>query len=300
MNLKKTINDIASLKVQGAQNVARESILALREAALKSKAKTAIYFLHEINHTKDQLFRTRPTEPLTRNCLNYMTADIKFTNADEIKKTIEQKTLEVLQHLLRSEETITTIGSNKIKDGMVVFTHCHSSTVMNILKNAKKQGAKFEVYNTETRPNLQGRITAKELAKEGIKVTHFIDSAARLALKNADLFLFGADAITSEAKIVNKVGTELFAEVALKHEVNSYCCTDSWKFDPATTFGFEEIIEKRFADEVWKNPPKGVKISNYVFEIIDPNLVTGIISELGVYKPETFVEEVRRKYKWMF
>jgi ribose 1,5-bisphosphate isomerase len=273
--------------------------LALREAALKSKAKTAIYFLHEINHIKDQLFKTRPTEPLMRNSLNYVMAGIKFIHTEDIEKIIEKRVLEVLQHLEKSEETIANIGANKIKEGMVVFTHCHSSTVMNILRQAKKQGVKFEVYNTETRPNLQGRITARELAKQGIKVTHFIDSAARLALKDADIFLFGADAITSEAKIINKVGTELFAELASKHEVNSYCCTNSWKFDPATAFGFEEIIEKRFAEEVWKNPPKGVKISNYVFEKIDPNLVTGIISELGVYRPETFVEEVRRKYKWM-
>lgn len=300
MDLKKTINDIVSLRIQGAHNVSKASIFALREAALKSKAKTPLFFIHELNVIKNSLFKTRPTEPLMRNCLNYVMDGIKFKDVGEIKKVVEQRSKEAIEHTEKAEETIAEFGANKIKNGMVIFTHCHSSTVINILKKAKRQGVNFEVRNTETRPNLQGRITAKELADEGIKVTHFIDSAARLALKKADIFLFGADAITSEAKIINKIGTELFLEAAVRYGIPSYCCSDSWKFDPATTFGFEEVIEKRFAEEVWKNPPKGVKISNYVFEMVNPDLVTGVISELGIYNPSTFVEEVRRKYKWMF
>ena len=69
--------------------------------------------------------------------------------------------------------------------------------VMAILKKAKEQGKKFEVYNTETRPKFQGRITATELAKLGIPVTHYIDSAARLAIKQTDMMLIGCDAIDS-------------------------------------------------------------------------------------------------------
>ena len=112
--------------------------------------------------------------------------------------------------------------------------------------------------------------------------------------------LLGADAITVEGKIINKMGSELFAEVAEQNDVPVYICSDSWKFDPASVFGYEEEIEKRSAKEVWPTAPKGVTISNFAFEKINPDLITGIISELGVYTPEVFVEEVKRSYPWIF
>ena len=182
----------------------------------------------------------------------------------------------------------------------IVFTHCHSNTVIAIFKEAKKERKNFTVYNTETRPLFQGRLTAKELSREGISVRHFIDSAARLALKEVDLMLIGADAITSEGKVINKIGSEMFAEFAEKFDIPVYSCTDSWKFDPKTVFGYEEEIEKRGAREVWAEAPKGVIVDNCVFEKINPDLITGIISELGVYKPTIFIEEVKRTYPWMF
>ena len=111
--------------------------------------------------------------------------------------------------------------------------------------------------------------------------------------------LIGADAITAEGVVINKIGSELFAEVAYKYDVPVYVCTHSFKFDPLTYFGWDEKIEKRAKTEIWKNPPKGVRISNYVFEKIKPDLISGIISELGILKPEVFVEEVKRRYEWL-
>ena len=63
---------------------------------------------------------------------------------------------------------------------------------------------------------------------------------------------------------------------------------------------FEEELEERGPQEVWGEAPKGVGISNFAFEIIEPQLVSGIISELGIYNPMIFVEELKRNYSWMF
>jgi len=158
----------------------------------------------------------------------------------------------------------------------------------------------FEVLNTETRPKYQGRITAKELSDNGIKITHFVDSAARIAIRQADLVLLGSDAITSEGNVINKIGSGMFAEVADKYDVPVYCVTNSWKFDPKSIFGFDEEIEFRDVKEVWDKPPKKVIIQNPAFEEIEAKHVTGIISEVGVYNPETLISELRRFYPWMF
>jgi len=114
------------------------------------------------------------------------------------------------------------------------------------------------------------------------------------------LFLFGADAITSEGKVINKIGTELICEKATDYNVLNYSCTDSWKFDPKSIFGFEEDVERRTGKEIWKNHPKGLKFSNYAFEMIAPEVMNGVITELGVYSSEILVQELKRKYKWMF
>ena len=264
---------IKSVQIQGAENVAKSSVKALR---IKNDKKSI-----------QKLLSLRPTEPALRNVVN-------FIKDDPCKLGTQ-----ALKHFSESDKMMAEYGARKIEDGMTVFTHCHSSNVIAVLKKAKEEGKKFKVYCTETRPLFQGRKTAKDMAKLKIPVTMFVDSGARIALKDSDLFMFGADAITSEGKVVNKIGTEMFAEVADKYDTDSYCCTDSWKYDPETVFGKKEPIEIRNPGEIWKEQPKGVKIMNLAFEGVDPDLITGIITELGVHPPEVFVQEVRKAYPWM-
>ena len=292
---EKIIKDIKNLKIQGAENVAKSSIIVISEILDSNASSKELYV--KLLSVKKSLIECRPTEPCLRNTLTLIFYKVNEYNfKEQIRKNIEL----ARNHFELSNNAISQIGSKKIKDGMVVFTHCHSSAVMNVMKTAKKDGIKFSVKNTETRPLFQGRITAKELNDEGISVEHFIDSAGRLAVKSSDLVLIGADAITSEGYVINKIGSEMFAEAAKLKEIPVYVCTDSWKFDVETIFGFDEIIEKRHESEVWKDKPKGVNISNHAFEKVNPELITAIISEIGVYSPQVFITEMRRNYPWLF
>lgn len=298
-SLQQVIRGIKSLKIQGAEAVSREAVRALKIIVHKSKARTAKDFLSELQKARQQLIATRPTEPGLRNALNSVFYSLGKESLRKLKEDAFSRVQKTLAIMHSSEQAVAEIGAKKIKNGMVVFTHCHSSTVVSVLLKAKKQGKRFIVHNTETRPRLQGRITAKELGNAGIKVRHYVDSAARLALKKADIMMIGADAITTEGRVINKIGSELFAEVAHRYDIPVYVCANSWKFDPETIFGFTEEIEQRAAREVWKKPPKNVDIDNSAFEIISPGLVTGVITELGIYEPQVLVEEIRREYPWM-
>lgn len=295
------LKDLKSLKIQGAKNVAVEATKSLGLVLKTHPHGSKLELIRYLEAARKKLFSTRPTEPAMRNAVSYVVATLRHCeNPEAISAEVSMKIKKVLSYFEEAEKKIVSIGSHKIRNGMIVYTHCHSSAVMKILIQAKKDGKKFVVHNTETRPSFQGRITAKELAKNGIHVVHFVDSAARLALKKADLFLIGADAITSEGKIVNKVGSELFAEAAENYSVPVYVCSHAWKFDPRTVFGFDEEIEKREAKEIWAKPPKNVEISNFAFEQVNPDRVSGIISELGIYKPQLFVVETKKRYPWMF
>ena len=271
--LDKICDDIKSLKIQGATNVAIAGVKALLIKKDPESIKKIIF--------------SRPTEPALRNAVSFA------------KKDPKKLVPKALKHFEEARKKIAEFGKKKIDNGMIVYTHCHSSTVTAILTAAGKSGKRFEVHNTETRPLYQGRITAEELAKAKIPVKHYVDSAARFALKRADIMLIGADAITANCKVINKIGSEMIAEVAESYSVPVYAATDSWKFDPLTLHGFEEAIEQRGGKEIWLNPPKGVEIINPAFEKVDPKLIAGIISELGILKPEEFVEEVKKAYPWM-
>lgn len=285
MTYQQIIDDIKALKIQGAEKIA---VAAVEAFALKLKeTKDPV----ELQKAHDELVATRPTEPALRNALKYCIKN--FQNDPNIAEYVKN-------FFKNSKDKIAEIGAKKIQDGMIVFTHCHSSTVEAVLFKAWDDGKRFTVYNTETRPRFQGRITAENIAAHGIPVTHFVDSAGRTFLKKADLFLFGCDAITTEGKIFNKIGTEFLAEFASKQHTPTYSVTNSWKFDPETVNGFEEEIEQRDPKEVWDNPPKGITIMNPAFEITTPDILTGIITEIGIYKPETLVLEVQKAYPWMF
>lgn len=272
-SLTSLISRIKTLRVQGAEQIAEAAIVSWKNSRDKKAAER-------------KLVAARPTEPMLRNSMKYLRL---YGNPDEL-----------LSKLNMDKKKISEFGANRIKNNMSIFTHCHSSSVVSVFQKAKSQRKKFAVLNTETRPSLQGMKTAAELAKLRIPVTFHVDSSARLALMESDIMVIGADAITSEGSVINKIGSGMFAEIADRHGIPLYVCSHSWKLDPRTIKGFYETLEKRKASEVWKSPPRGVKISNTVFEEIDSRLIEGIISELGVLSPAAFVEEVKDSYSWMF
>jgi ribose 1,5-bisphosphate isomerase len=300
MRLEKLVRDIKTLKIQGAERISLETARALIDIIKESKARTVSQFYSEMLKARKEILSARPTEPCVLNTLNFIFYNALSDNFPELVKNFLTRIEATIKHFEDSDLKISEIVTKKLPNNSVVFTHCHSSTVVNALIYARKKGKKFIVHNTETRPFFQGRKTALELSRAGIKVQHFVDSAARIALKKADMMLIGCDAITSEGKVINKVGSELFAEAAHNLGVPVYVCTNSWKFDFKSVFGYELEIEERSKREVWENPPKEVYINNFVFERIDPSLISGIISELGIFKPEVFVQEAAAHYPHLF
>lgn len=280
---EETIEKIRNLEIQGAESVA---IMAARAFGLKLKETSD---LESLKKYAVELKSTRPTEPALKNVLAFCLAN--YQDPEVIEK--------VLKHFIESKELITEFGVKKIENGMTVFTHCHSSTVTAILIRAKEQGKNFRVFNTETRPRFQGRITATELAEKGIPVDHFVDSAGLIAMKKCDLFLFGSDAITSEGRVINKIGTAMLLEIAHKYGIPSFACTNSWKFDPETLYGEEEEIEQREVSEVWEHAPSGINIHNPAFEPASADRITGVITELGIMKPETLLLSIQTTYPWL-
>ena len=260
------LEDIKSVKIQGARNIAKAALYA--------------YHLNPGKKSRERLINARKTEPMLVNVL---------------KKSEKESYKKILTHFDKAQEKINKNVFKIIKNNDVIFTHCHSTNVSNALIYSKKKGKKFEVYNTETRPLFQGRRTAKELRKAGIKVTMFIDSALSIAIEKenrkdkvySDKIVLGADALLKNG-IINKIGSNLIAKIAKMEKIPVYIIADSWKFTNKNV-----QIEQRSLNEVWSRAPKNIRIKNPAFEFVPKKYITKIISEHGILSYGDFVRKMK-------
>lgn len=265
--IRKIIEDIKDIKIQGANNIALNGI----KAATLTDDKKLI----------SQIANARPTEPLLKNCL-----EIISNSRDP-----SHKATRLIKYIEDSKGKIAYTGSRLVKQDMNVFSHCHSTTVIDILKYAKKfRKINFTVYTLEVEPLLQGRKTAEELAKYGINVIVFPDLAAEAALKRCDLFLFGADAFLKKG-VVNKIGTELLCKVATEYKIPAYSCGVSLKFAKGVK------IESRSGREVWDERNSKITVVNPAFDFTKRQYLTGVISELGILDYKSFVKKAKKTKK---
>jgi ribose 1,5-bisphosphate isomerase len=251
---------------------------------------------------KKILFSSRETEPFMRNAVRYIEWGIKsnqWRNKNGLRELVNSLSNNLFNLLTKARNTIVDIGSRRILPKTVVFTHCHSSAVSGIFKEAKQKGIDFQVICSETRPVFQGRITAKELLEANIETTMIVDSAMRSFLKKSDLVLVGADAITSEGNVINKIGTSQLALAANEARVPFYVAAELLKFDPQTIHGEYEIIEEREPAEIWPEAPKELNIRNPAFDVTRRSYIHGIICEEGLISPHSILEAVKRKYSWI-
>ncbi len=260
------VRDIKNIKIQGATNIAKKALYA--------------YLLVPTKQSKSKLLNSRPTEPMMENVLELAEKGVSRS--------------QILEHFKDTQEKINKEIFKLIKKDDVIFTHCHSTNVVNALIYAKKKGKKFEVYNTETRPLFQGRKTARELRRAGIKVTMFVDSALGVALskeqgtKKADKVFLGADAILKKG-VINKIGSEVIANIARDNKIPVYIVADSWKFTKSKI-----PLENRKLNEIWNRAPKKIKIKNPAFEFVNKKYISGIVTEFGLLKYGDFVRKMMK------
>ena len=298
-----TAEKIRKLQVQGARNVAIAAVKAIQTQAEQTKAKTKTQFLSELREAQVIFSASRETEPLMRNAIRWIITQAQTANTEKVdvlSQNVRSNASQFLKDLEASREQTAEIGAKRIRDGSVVFTHCHSSTVTRLLAKAKAEGKNFKVICTETRPAFQGRITAREMVELGIETTFIVDSAARSFMGNVDVVVVGADAITSEGNVVNKIGSSGIAVLAHEARVPLYVVSELLKFDPATLQGECEKIEQRNPSEVWSEAPEKLTIRNPAFDVTPSRYIHGIICEEGVIAPQSIVEVMRRRYPWVF
>ncbi len=191
-------------------------------------------------------------------------------------------------------------GVEIVPDEATILTHCNAGalataghgTALGVIRSAAEAGKKVRVLADETRPFLQGaRLTAWELARDGIDVTVISDVAAAslMARGKIDLVVVGTDRVAANGDVANKIGTYSVALAAKANSVPFYVAAPWSTIDMETPNGAGIPIEDRPAREVThvfeqRVVPEGVPVLNPAFDITPAELVTGLITDLGIVR----------------
>lgn len=304
-NINKVVNKIKTLKIQGANAVAKAVLKALADFAIEPTINDKKLWVKQFKSAAVKLAYIRPNEPLAQNAVDLLNQQIKSkqtANLLELKQIILDS-IGFYQELIgNNNQYIVSSGVKLIKGGDNILTHCHSSTVEKILKLAQAKKIKFQVFADETRPLYQGRITARNLAAAGIKVTQVADSASGFLISpysGRDLMMnkiiLGADVIMSDGSIVNKIGSYDIAASAYLNKIPVYAAVNLLKYDGRNNM----TIERRSDREIWPNKPQRVKILNFAFDVVPARFITGLITEFGIIKPSQAKMYVNKYYPWI-
>jgi methylthioribose-1-phosphate isomerase len=209
-------------------------------------------------------------------------------------------------------EAIGRHGAKLIGAGAKVLTHCNAGwlafvdvgTATAPMYAAQAKGTPFHVFCDETRPRSQGAtLTAWELAQQGISHQIIADNAAGFLFSRGqiDLVIVGSDrTLGRTGEVANKIGTYTKAVLARRHRVPFYVAIPLSTIDWTMKQGMEIPIEERDAAEVlgaWGQTTAGrrqyVRVANPSsgafnpgFDVTPPELITGIITPAGIFKPK--------------
>lgn len=298
---------IRRLEIRGAPALGVAGAYGVALAARTSPAHNREQFLENVHKEAAMLRSTRPTAiNLSWGIERVLAAVMK---ADTVKqaRTVALDEAEAI----RREDTacchaIGRHGAALLPENCTILTHCNAGalacsswgTALGVIRSAVKAGNKVRVMACETRPLLQGaRLTAWELARDGIDVSVITDSMAAQFMRRGaiDAVIVGADRITCDA-VFNKIGTYMHAVCAKHHGIPFYVAAPISTFDGKNREQ-DVVIEERGRDEVTTMGnrvfvPDAASVRNPAFDATPMELISAIITEKGVLVPPLDIQSL--------
>ena len=291
---------IRRLVVRGAPAIGVAAAMGIAVAAVHSKATRRDQLLVELEKAASGLRATRPTAVnLFWGIDRVMGVAARSKDVAEVKQALVTEVNRMAEEDVAANRRLGKFGADLIEDGDTIITQCNAGalatvgygTALGVVRAASEQGKCVKVIVPETRPALQGsRLTAFELLTDGFSCRIISDTAVGLMMQSGkiDKAVVGADRVTKDGFVFNKIGTYQMAVLANRHEIPFYPAAPTSSFDLKRTH--EQVtIEERPADEVVKIQgrriaPKGVPVANPAFDMTPPDLVTSIISDQGIIR----------------
>jgi ribose 1,5-bisphosphate isomerase len=303
MLLTETADQIRRMEIRGAGRIARAAVRALMTYGEALQAATLDQFLLEMDTAAEVLLATRPTAVSLPNAVHLVTQPLAAAGSiEEAKENLKIRGDAFLQSSKEAVQRIGEIGARHISDGDTLMTHCNSEAALACIIEAHRQGKAIDVYATEVRPRNQGLLTIRALNDAGITTHYIVDSAARSFINQVDLVVVGADAVSVNGAVVNKIGTAQIALAAREARTNFIVAAETYKFAPRTILGERVEIEERGAAEILdpaiaRDLPF-VDIRNPTFDVTPAKYIDLIVTEQGAFPPGMAYVIIREYLGW--
>jgi methylthioribose-1-phosphate isomerase len=299
-NVRQLIEAIKTLRVRGAPALGSAGAYGIALAAQLSHASNAFEMIQELEMAADMIESSRPTAVnLSWGVKRALRAATSQETVEDIRECALREAEEIAEEDIRINKALGKNGAKLLEDGDNVLTHCNAGrlacvawgTALGVIRSATAAGKQIHVYACETRPLHQGsRLTAWELARDGIPVTLICESMSGSLMRKGriDKAIVGADRITKDV-VFNKIGTYNHAVLAKYHKVPFYVAA------PLSTFDLRHeeqdiTVEERDPEEICalagvRLAPEDIDVYNPAFDATPLELVTGLITEKGVFRP---------------
>ena len=298
-DVREVADAIRDMVVRGAPAIGVAAAFGVALAARVSDGN-----VNAILEACDLLASTRPTAVNLFWAIERMKEHI-----DEGAQALLAEAESILQEDIANCKAMGSFGAELVPDEATILTHCNAGalatggwgTALGVIRSAVAQGKKVRVIADETRPFLQGaRLTAWELKRDGIDVTVVPDvaAAALIASGEIDMVVVGTDRVAKNGDVANKIGTYGVALAAHADQVPFYVAAPWSTIDMNCPDGDSIPIEERPSSEVThvlgqRILPEGVPVRNPAFDVTPCELVTALITEVGVVRPP-FEDELKR------
>ncbi len=293
---------IRDMQVRGAPAIGVTAAYAVVMAASELPTTDKPTFMAGLQQAATVINAARPT------AVNLQWAVRRMLQVAEAEPELSQVGVRLLaeaQLIQQEDEEINRrmgdFGKELMPEGGGVLTHCNAGalataafgTAVGVIRAGWEAGQRFRVFNTETRPFLQGaRLTAWEFQQLGIPSTLIVDSAAGLLMQRGEIscVITGADRIAANGDTANKIGTYALAVLAKENGIPFYVACPTSTVDLSLASGEAIEIEERAGEEVTHfqgvpTAPLGVTALNPAFDVTPHRYITAIITENAVVRP---------------
>jgi methylthioribose-1-phosphate isomerase len=303
---------IGALRVRGAPLIGIAAAMGVVQAAGRRDSGTAgQVVLERVRDACRLLGATRPTAVNLWWALDRMLrrAERACGAGEDLRDALIAEASAIWDEDRAMCDRIGELGASLIPAGSTVCTVCNAGalatggigTALAPVYTLHRAGRSPHVVVPETRPLLQGsRLTAWELTQAGVECTLIGDGmiASRLRLGDIACVIVGADRIAANGDVANKIGTYGLALAARAHGIPFYVAAPSSTLDPATPDGSRIPIEQRDGNEVasWqgrRTAPAGVKVWNPAFDMTPAELITAIVTDKGIFRPQEICHSER-------
>ncbi len=307
---------IKDLTVRGAPAIGVAAAMGIALGTLHFAASSKEDFNLAFRAICYQFSQTRPTARNLFWAIERMKKRFDEASAapmDQIKRVLVEEAMHICEEDIAINERIGINGRSLIQDGDKILTHCNAGalatagcgTALGVIRAAWEEGKKLHVFVDETRPVLQGaRLTAWELMKEKIPATLIADNMAGFLMKQGRIskVIVGADRITANGDVANKIGTYSLAVLAKEHNIPFYVAAPLSTIDVSLQNGDEIPIEERDAEEITtirgtRVAPEGMHVYNPAFDVTPNRHITAIVTEMGIVFPPYCMGKVARHPK---